>query len=210
MSPVICPTITAENEEDYGKQIDNILGFAERIHIDLMDGKFAPTTSLDINKIWWPEYITADLHLMNQKPEEHIDELRQLKPHLVIVHIEAELDHKKFCESLKGEGIKTGIALLKDSELGKIKEVAANYDHILVFGGHLGYHGGQADMSLIDKLENAKELYPDKEISWDGGINDQNAKSLVEAGASVLDVGGFIQDDPNPEQAYAKLKLALH
>jgi pentose-5-phosphate-3-epimerase len=75
----------------------------------------------------------------------------------------------------------------------------------MVYSGDLGRHGGQADLALLGKVPVIREYYPDIEISWDGGINDQNARALVEAGIDVLNVGGFIQNAAQPQDAYQKL-----
>jgi ribulose-phosphate 3-epimerase len=209
MSAIICPTITAYDDATYSKQIENVKSFATRIHIDLMDGVFAPTKSVGLDKVWWPDNLQADIHLMFKNPNNEIDNLIRLKPNLVVIHIEADVSHQDFSEKLNENGIKTGIALLHDTPLESINSVARYYEHILIFSGHLGYHGGEADLNILSKVRNVCILYPEKEISWDGGINDVNAKQIVEAGVSVLNVGGYIQANSNPQEAYAKLETSL-
>ena len=76
---------------------------------------------------------------------------------------------------------------------------------MLIFGGHLGYQGGEADLDLLDKVQKVRDLYPDVEIAWDGGVNDKNAKKLAKAGVDVLNVGGFLHKSKNPEVTYQKL-----
>jgi pentose-5-phosphate-3-epimerase len=88
-------------------------------------------------------------------------------------------------------------------------ELMADYDQVLIFSGRLGYHGGQADLGLLTKVRQVKEIYPGLEIAWDGGINDQNVKTITGAGVSVLNVGGFIQKSESPVEAYAKIKASL-
>ncbi len=202
----ICPTVTAFDRHEYRSQIEILEKFAERIHIDLMDGQFAPTKSPDLNQIWLPENIISDIHLMYQRPMDHIELLIKLNPSLVIVHFEAQLDHEEFATSLRRAGIKSGLAILSKTSAEECLELVKNFDHVLVFSGKLGYHGGQADLGLLDKVRKLRSNYPTLEISWDGGINDQNAIQLTEAGVSVLNVGGYIHKDPNPEAAYAKLE----
>ena len=68
MNGIICPTVTAFTYEDYDIQIKRITRFAHRIHIDCMDGVFAPTKSQDVEDIWWPKNVLADLHIMHQNP----------------------------------------------------------------------------------------------------------------------------------------------
>lgn len=54
-------------------------------------------------------------------------------------------------------------------------------------------------------MKQLKDLKPELEIGWDGGVDEKNALPLVEAGVDVLNVGGFIQNSSHPESAYATL-----
>lgn len=206
---VVCPTITVSSEEEYSKQIANVKDFAARIHIDLMDGQLAPTKSIPLDKVWWPDNITADIHLMYQKPMDQLDLLVELKPNMVIIHFESEVEHEHCAVHLKDNGIKTGLAILQDTPLDSITNLISSFDQVLIFSGKLGYQGGRADLSMLGKVKQLRVINPDIEIAWDGGINDYNAKQLVEAGVDVLNVGGFIQHSDNPKDAYDKLLSSL-
>jgi ribulose-phosphate 3-epimerase len=202
---VICPTVTAFDPHEYRQQIERLQPFAKRVHIDLMDGDFAPTQSPPLEQIWWPRELTADIHLMYQRPAGYLEQLIKLRPHLVVIHYEAQTDHADLAAKLHDVGIKAGLAILGDTPVEKAYPLLIGFDHVLVFSGNLGYHGGEADLGLLDKVRKIREHYPEIEISWDGGINDQNAKQLVEAGVDVLNVGGFIQNAAQPQEAYQKL-----
>lgn len=206
---VICPTITAYEPHEYREQIENVQSFAKRIHIDLMDGEFAPTKSPELERVWWPHNITADIHLMYQRPMESMDILIKLKPHMVIIHNEADVHHMHFAAELHKHGIKAGLALLKDTPVEWAEQIMHSFDHLLIFSGHLGYHGGKADLTLLDKVKKAKAHHPEVEVSWDGGISDENARALVDGGVDVLNVGGFIQKSEKPVDAYATLERVL-
>lgn len=205
----ICPTITAYEPHEYREQINQIEGFAKRIHIDLMDGEFAPTRSPELERVWWPHHITADIHLMYQQPMNYIKQLKKLKPHLVVIHNEADVHHMHFAAELHKEGTKAGLAILKDTPVEYAYQIMHSFDHILIFSGNLGHHGGQADLGLLDKVKKVREHHPEAEISWDGGINEKNAKELADGGVNVLNVGGFIQKSDNPEQAFNTLQARL-
>ncbi|MEO8863375.1 MAG: hypothetical protein ABI354_03570 [Candidatus Saccharimonadales bacterium] len=202
----ICPTVTAFDTHEYRQQIENIESFAKRIHIDLMDGVFAPTVSPALDRIWWPEHIVADIHLMYQKPMEHLAQLIKLKPNMVVIHAEADVSHAQFSKELHGHDIKVGIALLSDTPVNRIASYIADFDHVLIFSGHLGHHGGEANLDLLSKVVEIRALKQGVEISWDGGINDKNALELIHGGINVLNVGGFIQGSQNPGSAYAILE----
>lgn len=203
---VICPTVLAEEAHAYREQMERIAPFAKRLQIDLTDGIFAPSKTVSLNEIWWPDQVRADIHLMYKHPAKELELLIKLKPHLVIIHAEADVDLKAFAGSLHEHDIKAGLCLLKDTPVDSVREQLPDFDHLLVFSGTLGFFGGAADLGLLDKARQSKAIAPRIEIGWDGGVNDQNAKALATGGVDVLNVGGFIQKAENPGEAYAKLK----
>ncbi len=208
MSAVVCPTVTAFSAQGYGDQMRRIQGFAMRIHIDFMDGIFAPTTSIVIDEAWWQPGPAVDLHVMYQKPLDYLEELVALKPHLIIIHAEAN-EPETFLKELDGLGIKKGLAVLQATNIEDIKDLVMLVDHVLIFSGDLGHFGGTVDINMLKKVVQLKELKPSLEIGWDGGINVENIQALQEGGVSVLNVGGFIQKAKDPEAAYDTLETAL-
>jgi len=203
--PIICPTVTAFNSHEYRAQMEHLEPFANQVHIDLMDGKFAPTISPSLEQVWWPSKLTADIHLMYQKPMQYIEQLIKLKPRLVLIHAEAEVHHMDFAARLHRAGILAVLAILQDTPVENTYQIMHSFDHVLVFSGDLGHHGGQANLGLLDKVRKIRDHYPEAEIGWDGGINDQNAGQLVNGGVDVLNVGGFIAGARDPAAAYSKL-----
>lgn len=206
---IVCPTVTAYDNHEYREQISRIESFAKRIHIDLMDGEFAPTKSPSLEHIWWPHHLKADIHLMYQHPMNHLEELIKLKPHMVIVHNEASLHHMHFAAELHLHDIKTGLAILHDTPIEYAHQIMHSFDQVLIFSGNLGFHGGDADLSLLSKVAYVREHHPEVEIAWDGGITSLNAHQLVAAGVDVLNTGGFIQQAPDPAHAYATITAVI-
>lgn len=203
-SAVICPTITAFSLTEYRQQLQRIQGFAERMHIDFMDGIFTPTKSPPPSKVWWQPGPIVDLHVMHKNPLHELENIIMLQPHLVIIHAEAErvVD---FIKELDGMGIKKGVALLQDTPVNAISSLLPIIDHVLLFSGDLGHFGGKVDLKLLRKVNVIRQTYPHIEIGWDGGINAENARDLVDGGIDVLNVGGFIHKAENPEDAYDTL-----
>lgn len=198
----IVPTVTSENAHLYRSEIERVANFAERIHIDLADGVFAPTKLVNPIQVWWPETMVADIHIMYKQPQDHLSTLISLSPNLVILHAESEGDVAGMISELKAVGIKAGVALLEDSQPQQYKQLVELADHVLIFGGKLGYHGGAAQLEMLNKIPEILEINPSAEIAWDGGVNDENIEQLANAGVAVADVGGFIQNADNPHQAY--------
>ncbi len=203
---VVCPCITALDPHEYREQMERVSGFARRIHIDFMDGELAPTVSPPVESAWWPKGTLADLHVMYERPQDHLSKILNLKPHLVIVHAEAEGHYIGMAKLLHLAGIKVGVALLPKTDVKTLKPSLEYIDHVLIFSGDLGHFGGEADTGLLSKVHDIKKLKRGLEIGWDGGISAENAAELVKAGVDVLNSGGFIQNAENPAGAYATLE----
>jgi ribulose-phosphate 3-epimerase len=139
----------------------------------------------------------------------YLDQLVKLKPRLAVIHYEAEVNHAHFATHLREHGIKAGLAILQDTPVAAVNDLLVSFDHVLIFSGNLGHHGGQANLDLLEKVQQIRKNYPDIEIGWDGGINDQNAKQLVDAGIDVLNVGGFIQKADDPSERYQELMKVM-
>lgn len=209
--PVVVPTITAENAHIYREQIENVEKFTPRIHIDLMDGVFTENKSVDVEQVWWPENIIADIHLMFEDPEKEIDKLIKLKPNMVVVQAESRCDVPLFASKLLEKGIKTGLAIFPETSVESINYILPHIHQVLIFSGNLGHQGGsEADLSLLNKVKEIKTAHRwVGEIAWDGGVNDQNVAKLAQSGVDVINSGGFIQHSSDPEKAYRKLVASL-
>lgn len=205
MPTIICPTITAFEPHEYRSQMEQVADFAKRVHIDVMDGIFAPTVSPAVPRLWWPHHLKADIHLMYQKPDVAFDQLTYINPDMVIIHAEADVDHMQFAAKLHAEGIRAGLALLQQTTAISVERIVNSFDHVLIFSGTLGYHGGTADMQLLEKVRQIRDTHPDVEIGWDGGVTTDNAWRLIEGGVQVLNVGGAIQKASDPRSVYNKM-----
>lgn len=206
----IVPTITAENPHVFREQIERVDEFSKRIHVDLMDGVFAPSKSVLPEQVWWPEGTIADVHVMHQEPEETLEALIKLKPRLIILQAESSFDVHKCAERLRAAGIQYGISLLAATAVSEVAELVAATDHLLIFSGNLGYQGGStADLELLKKVAEAKAINPKLEIGWDGGVNAENAAKIAQAGVDVINVGGSIHAAENPALAYRALSALI-
>ncbi len=202
---VIAPSITVETEEQYKAIVEELHSFAQRVHIDLMDGEFAPTFSIGVNQLWWPQEWTVDVHAMVAHPSQYVDTLIQLKPATVIFHVEVQEDLTPTIAKLKQAGIKAGVALLKQTVPSTVKEYIEIADHVLVFTGELGHYGGTASMMQLEKVRLVRGIHPGVEVSWDGGANLENVFSLSQGGVDVINVGSTLQNATDKQDMYNKL-----
>lgn len=203
---VVTPTITTADKHEYRSQMELIARYSEGVHLDFADGVFAPSELLHIEDAWRSDDLITHIHVMYQDPMSVIDEIIALEADLVILHLESD-NVMEALQTLRENGTRTGIALLPESSINDIEEASLDglFDHVLVFGGHLGFQGGKADLSHLEKVQAVKNRFHDIEIGWDGGVNDQNIKQIVEAGVDVVNVGGFIKNAEKPQRAYESL-----
>lgn len=207
---IICPTILASDTASYGKQVENVISFSRRIQIDLMDGEFSTEKNLNLEDVWLPKGVESDIHLMYKNPQDYIGQLIKLNPSMVIVHAESNCDIPLFAARLREANIKTGLAILQNTEVDSIKYILPHVQHLLIFSGELGHFGGHADLSLISKIAEAKKISKHIEIGWDGGANLNNIEELANAGVNVINVGSALQNASDPSYAYAKMEEKLN
>jgi ribulose-phosphate 3-epimerase len=202
---VIAPTITAETADDYKAQIERVHTFAERVHIDIADGEFAPTFTLSAAQIWWPQDWTVDIHAMVARPSDHLETLISLKPNMIIFHAETQEDIVPILQQVKKFDIKAGVALLKSTVPNTVKAAIEAADHVMIFSGDLGKQGGTASLMQLEKVRLIKAIRADVEIGWDGGVNVENAFGLAQGGVDILNVGSTIASAADPKNTYATL-----
>ncbi len=198
MSVTICPTVTTDDPSVFRAHMEEIATYATRVHIDLGDGVFTRKLT-DVDDVWWPGGMRADLHVMFQQPFLHIPALKVLGPQLVIVHAEADGDFMAFAREMHRHGIEAGVSLLRETPVEAIIPALELIDHVLIFAGTLGQNTGPEGVNLdvLAKAKRLRELKPQLEIGWDGGANDTNARQLRDGGIDVINCGGYLHgDDP--------------
>lgn len=199
---IIAPAVLAPTPEDYKAQLEHIHTFASRVHIDLSDGSFAPTPTIDQSQVWWPQEWQIDIHAMVAEPSKYLPTLMNLKPNLVIFHAEVKEDLVPIMQQLKQAGIKAGVALMRPTVPADIGGVLETADHAMIFSGDLGKYGGTASLMQLEKVRLIKAINSGLEIGWDGGANVENVFSLAQGGVDVINVGGAIQKASDPKAAY--------
>lgn len=199
---VVAPCITVETVDMYKETIERLKPFAERVHIDISDGEFAPTFLLGPDQMTWPENWQVDIHAMVARPSEHLDTIIKMKPNLIILHAEADEDLSPSIQKIKQANIKVGLALLKTTVPKTVAHLIESVDHVLIFSGNLGHYGGTASMMQLEKVRLVRNINPKVEIGWDGGAAVSNAFSLAQGGVDVINSGGAINKADDPEKVY--------
>lgn len=201
----IAPAILCETPDDYKAAVERLHSFAQRVHIDICDGEFAPTFTVGAAQVWWPQEWVVDIHAMVARPSEHLETLISLKPQTIIFHAEVEEDIVPILQHIKKFDIKAGLALLKPTVPATIAPAIQAADHVMIFSGDLGKYGGTASLMQLEKVRLIRAIKPDVEIGWDGGVKVENAYNLAQGGVDVLNVGGTLANADDPGTIYATL-----
>ncbi len=202
---VIAPAILTENVLDFNEKLGIVQGFAQRLHVDISDGEFAPSFTVGVNDISWPPEMEVDIHAMVARPSEHVQSLVAKKPNLIIFHAEVQEDLGPIIQYIKQYGVKAGIALQRPTVPSSVAHLIELADHVMIFTGDLGHYGGVASLMQLEKVRLIHAIRPNIEIGWDGGVNVDNAFSLAQGGVDVLNVGGAIAKSADPAATYAQL-----
>jgi ribulose-phosphate 3-epimerase len=201
----IAPCITVETLEEYQAAVTRLEPFAERVHIDISDGEFAPRRLLGVEQLYWPSNWQVDIHAMVKRPSQYIQQLFVLRPQTITIHAEAEEDIVPVLNMIKQMGIRAGVALLKPTVPKNIAPAIEASDYVLVFSGNLGHYGGQASLMQLEKVRLIRMIHPSVEVGWDGGASVENVFSLGQGGVDVINVGGAISTAEDPAEVYTKM-----
>lgn len=206
----IAPAILVETADQYKASMERIHEFTDRVHIDISDGEFAPSFTINANEAWWPAEWEADIHAMVARPSEYVNTLISLKPSLIIFHAEVAEDLAPILQKIKQSGIKAGVALQRSTVPKEVKNLIEIADHVMIFSGDLGRYGGIASLMQLEKVRLIREIRPTVEIGWDGGVTPENAFTLSQGGIDVLNVGAAIAKSDDPQATYQKIVAEIN
>lgn len=210
MPAQIAPAVLAETTDQFKQMMEKIHQLANRVHIDITDGEFAPTFTINAAEAWWPQGWHADIHAMVARPSEYVDQLIALRCDLIIFHAEVQEDLLPILQKVKAAGMKAGIALQRPTVPSTVAPLIQASDHVMIFSGDLGKYGGTASLMQLEKVRLIRAIKPDVEIGWDGGVTLENAFGLAQGGVDVLNVGGTIAKSADPGATYSALVAEIN
>jgi len=214
MNPQIAPSILAADFANLQKEVEMLnASAADYIHVDIMDGVFVPNISFGIpvtEAIHRHATKPLDVHLMIVNPELYLEDFVKAGASIVTVHVEACTHLHRTLQEIKRLGVAAGVALNPHTPIELLTEVLEEIDLVCVMSVNPGFGGQKFIEHSYAKVANLKNLILKKgaktQIEVDGGVSEQNAKRLVEAGADILVAGSFVFKAPDPIAAIASLK----
>ena len=184
---------------------------ADYIHIDVMDGHFVPNISFGtpiIRDIRPHTKKVFDVHLMIEPATPYLESFANSGADIITVHAEADKHLDRNLEYIRSLGKKAGVSLNPSTPPSAIEQVIDKLDLILVMTVNPGFSGQKFISSQLEKIVTIKELIGGIciELSVDGGVNANNASSIVEAGADVLVAGSAVFGEKNYGSAISALR----
>ncbi len=196
----ISPSILSADFSQLGNEIKRLNeAGADMIHVDVMDGHFVPNLTIGppvIKALKKNSSVPFDVHLMISPVHKYIQAYAEAGADIITIHPEATEDLQKSIDKIKEFKKKVGISLNPETKVDMIKEFLSQINLVLIMSVNPGF-GGQKFMpevlSKIKELDNIREKKKlNFDIEIDGGINFDNSKLAIKAGANILVSGTTI------------------
>jgi ribulose-phosphate 3-epimerase len=196
----ISPSILSADFSQLGNEIKKLEdGGADFIHVDVMDGHFVPNLTIGppvIKALKKNCSIKFDVHLMISPVHKYIDAYADAGADIITIHPEATDDLSSSIKKIKDLGKKVGVSLNPETKVSIIKDHLEQIDLVLIMSVNPGFGGQKFMPEVLDKIKELKNIQKEQNIDFDieidGGINFENSKMAIEAGANILVSGTTI------------------
>ena len=196
----ISPSILSADFSQLGKEIKRLEeGGADMIHVDVMDGHFVPNLTIGppvIKTLRNYTNIPFDVHLMISPVHKYIKDYAEAGADIITIHPEATESLIESIDHIKSFKKKVGVSLNPNTKIDVIKKIINKIDLVLIMSVHPGFGGQKFMPEVLKKIEQLKKIREEQNLNFDievdGGINFDNYKAAINAGANILVSGTTI------------------
>lgn len=183
------------------------------LHMDVMDGVFVPNISFGfpvLEAVGKKCKKPLDVHFMIVHPEQYIQQTAKAGAMLMCVHYEACPHIHRVIQEIHNAGMKAGVAINPGTPVEVLQDIIEDVELVLIMSVNPGFGGQKFIPNALNKVSRLRQMIDNSNskavIEVDGGVQGDNAKLLVDAGADVLVSGSYIFNAPNPLETISQLK----
>jgi len=199
----ISPSILSADFSQLGAEIKRLEeGGADMIHVDVMDGHFVPNLTIGppvIKALKKNCAIKFDVHLMISPVHEYIESYADAGADIITIHPEATDNLEASILKIKELKKKVGVSLNPESKIDLINNLLDQIDLVLIMSVNPGFGGQKFIPKVLDKIKDLKKIQKERKLNFDieidGGINFDNCKTVIDAGANILVSGTTVFKD---------------
>ncbi len=212
--PLISPSLLSADFGQLNRDVELLNGSAaDWYHLDVMDGVFVPNISFGfpvIEAIAKVAKKPLDVHLMIERPEKFVDQIKSLGTKIMNVHYEACVHLHRVIQQIKSAGMMAGVTLNPHTPVILLEDILDDLDLVMLMSVNPGFGGQRFIEHSVEKTARLRELIDRRGskalIEIDGGVNRETGLRLVKAGADVLVAGSSVFGAADPAAEILALK----